>query len=363
MHIALNEFLSGRRTALGCILSVSEVSNGWMNVRVDQRLSMVARLFAQTAEAVTRLFRNEGQIATLLEQMLKWCPRETAWFSGENLFEYLPENIAYYHLTQAPAQAHQLKSPTSGQSKEKNFDTQSSGIYAQPLSIEDMKDPFKEWWKSTVSFSQQQLSTVLSSHLADITDLVDTRHTLLSILSTSSLENNVGSAPHPLGHCADLWIDLFRTPFVNHLESLLNSTLNGIFTDFESDLLSLARSLDQMDDKSSQISSDEVMTPFDAEQMSPDLDLASFVWSQSFDSIGLSNLCRKDQVQSLSSLNDSVDQLDISPKDLVMAYFACLVGRRDLLPNSSTTPKATNQLPGPLRWRLSRLLESTAAIY
>ncbi|KAL5965390.1 Conserved oligomeric Golgi complex subunit 1 [Taenia solium] len=362
MRTALDEFLSGRRTALSCILGVDEAYNGQTNIGVDQRLSIVVRLFTQTAEALTKLFLFEGQIATLLEQMLKWYPRETTWFSGENLFEYLPENIAFYHVTQAPAQAHQLKSPTSGQSKEKNFDTQPSGIRACPLSVEDLADPFQEWWQLTLNFSQQQLSTVLSSHLVDITDLVDTRHTLLSMLPTSDHGHDNGPAPHPLGGCVDLWTNLFQPSFLHHLEALLKSTLNDVFTDFESALLSLAKSLDQMDDKSSQTSSDEMPAPFNAEQMSSELDLASFVWSQSSNSTGL-RYYQEEQGQISSSPEDFVDQLDVYPQDLVMAYFACLVGRKDLLPCPSATQEASNQLPNPLRWRLSRLLESAAPIY
>nr|CDS18664.1 oligomeric Golgi complex subunit 1 [Echinococcus granulosus] len=364
MRTALDEFLSGRTTALSCILGVDEVSKGRMNIGVDQRLSTVVRLFTQTSEAVTKLFLPRGQIATLLEQMSKWCPRETAWFSGENLFEYLPENIAYYHVTQAPAQTHQLKSPTSGPSEEKNFDTQPSGIRACPLSVEDLTDPFKEWWQSTLGFSQQQLSTVLSSHLVDITDLVDARHTLLSSLPTSSGHvDDSSSAPHPLGRRVDLWADLFQPPFLQHLEALLKSTLNEIFTDFETALLSLAKSLDQMEDKSHQTSSDEIPVPLDKEEMSSELDLASFVWSQSSNSTDLSNYYQEEKNQLLSSLDDPVDHLDICPQDLVMAYFACLVGRKDLLPRPSATQDASSQLPGPLRWRLSRLLESAAATY
>ncbi|CUT99385.1 oligomeric Golgi complex subunit 1 [Echinococcus multilocularis] len=364
MRTALDEFLSGRTAALSFILGVDEASKGRMNIGVDQRLSTVVRLFTQTSEAVTKLFLLKGQIATLLEQMSKWCPRETAWFSGENLFEYLPENIAYYHVTQAPVQTHQLKSLTSGPSEEKNFDTQPSGIRACPLSVEDLTDPFKEWWQSTLGFSQQQLSTVLSSHLVDITDLVDARHTLLSSLPTSSGHaDDSGSAPHPLGRRVDLWADLFQPPFLQHLEALLKSTLNEVFTDFETALLSLAKSLDQMEDKSHQTSSDEIPVPLDKEEMSSELDLASFVWSQSFNSTNLSNYYQEEQNQLLSSLDDPVDQLDICPQDLVMAYFACLVGRKDLLPRPSATQDASSQLPGPLRWRLSRLLESAAATY
>ncbi|VDK37153.1 unnamed protein product [Taenia asiatica] len=387
MRTALDEFLSGRRTALSCILGADEAYNGQTNIGVNQRLSMVVRLFTQTAEAPTKLFLFEGQIATLLKQMLKWCPRETTWFSGENLFEYLPENIAYYHVTQAPAQAHQLKSPTSGQSKETNFDIQPSGIRACPLSVKDLADPFQEWWQLALNFSQQQLSTVLSSHL-DITDLVNTRHTLLSMLPTSDHGHDSGSAPHPLGGCVDLWTNLFQPSFLHHLEligteetgfifmiyysiydcfgfifkALLKSTLNEVFTDFESALLSLAKSLDQMDDKSSQTSSDEMPAPFNAEQMSSELDLASFVWSQSSNSTGL-RYYQEEQGQISLSPEDFVDQLDIYPQDLVMAYFACLVGRTDLLPRPSATQEASNQLPNPLRWRLSRLLENAAAIY
>lgn len=103
--------------------------------------------------------------------------------------------------------------------------------------------------------------------------------------------------------------------------------------------------------------------PFDAKQPSLELDLASFVWSQSSTSTGLSSCYQEEQDQISSLLDDFVDQLDICPQDLAMAYFACLVGRKDLLPRPSATEKASNQLPGPLRWRLSRLLESAAAIY
>ncbi|KAL5106366.1 Conserved oligomeric Golgi complex subunit 1 [Taenia crassiceps] len=345
MRIALDEFLSGRRTALSCIMGVDEASSGQMNIGVAQRLSMVVRLFTHSAEAVTKLFLFDGQIATLLEQMLKWCPRGTSWFSGENLFEYLPESIAYYHVTQTRVQAHQLKSPTSGQSKEK-FDIQFSGIRAHPLSVEGLADPFKEWWLSTLSVSQQQLSTVLSSHFVNITDLVDTRHNLLSILPTSDQRDDSGSAPQILGDRVDLWTNFFQPPFLQHLEVLLKSTLNEVFTDFETALLSLAKSLDRMDDRSSQTSSDEMPTPFDAEQLLSESDLASFVWAQSSDSTGLSICYKEEQAQMSSLMDDLVDQLDICPHDLVMAYFACLVGRKDLLPRPSVIKEASNQLPG-----------------
>lgn len=70
----------------------------------------------------------------------------------------------------------------------------------------------------TLSFSQQQLSTVLSSHLVDITDLVNIRYTLLSILPTSDHGNDSGSASHLLGGRVDLWTNLFQPPFLQHLE-------------------------------------------------------------------------------------------------------------------------------------------------
>lgn len=60
-----------------------------MNIGVDQRLSMMVRLFTQTAEAVAKLFLFEGQIATLLEQMSKWCPRGMHLLGWEPKFVWL----------------------------------------------------------------------------------------------------------------------------------------------------------------------------------------------------------------------------------------------------------------------------------
>ena len=98
--------------------------------------------------------------------------------------------------------------------------------------------------------------------------------------------------------------------------------------------------------------------------------MALFVWSQNFlDSMETLSLHQLEQSsQQTPSVDDSVNQFDDNPHNLVMVYFACLVGRRDLLPSrgqleSQKTSASTDRIPGPLRCRLSRLLESTTAIY
>lgn len=50
-------------------------SNGQAIVGIQQRLSTVVRLLMQTVEALPKLFASKGQLAALLDQMSKWCPR------------------------------------------------------------------------------------------------------------------------------------------------------------------------------------------------------------------------------------------------------------------------------------------------
>ncbi|KAM3185420.1 hypothetical protein ACTXT7_006390 [Hymenolepis weldensis] len=371
MRTALEEFLSGRSTALSCILGVDEeISNGQSSniskITVEERLSLVVNLLIQTAQAVATLFHSNGQISYLLQKMAKWCPRETTWFSGENLFEHLPDNVAKYHVTLAPAQLRQPQSPlfSSGPLKsEGSLEASLSGIRAAPLENDVLMRHFKTWWRLTLSFCQKHLSTVLSSHLLDLGDLVETSCVLLNKLSACSSSENV------LGHRIDLWVDLFQPLFLKHLEILLKSTLGNAFTEFETSLFSLAKSIDESESSNVQPVS----------VVGDERDLASFVWSQSLSS---SNQTTSPRIQdrSGSQISDiSLDQLlDGLPKELAFIYFACLVGRRDLLPSTHSSrskyPCATtkndekdelsrHQLPGPLRWRLGRLLESAAFTY
>ena len=61
---------------MSSILGVDEtVLSGQATLGTEQRLSMVVRLLMQTVEAVSKLFTSKGQLAALLEQMSKWCPR------------------------------------------------------------------------------------------------------------------------------------------------------------------------------------------------------------------------------------------------------------------------------------------------
>ncbi|VDN97039.1 unnamed protein product [Rodentolepis nana] len=373
MQTALEEFLSGRSTALSCILGADEETSSGQSlsnskITIEERLSLVVNLLIQVDRVLTTLFLPNGQISSLLQKMVKWCPKEATWFSGENLFEHLPDNVAKYHITMAPAHTRQSKSPSFSHSQlqpsEEIFGTSPSGIRAVALENDVLLEHFMNWWQSTQSFCQNHLSSVLSSHLLDLGDLVETRRALLNKLSACNSFGNI------IGHPVDLWTDLFRSPFLKHLEVLLKSTLNNVFTEFETSLLSLAKSIDESGSKNSQtVSVDD-----------DERDLVSFVWSQSQLSSNQTALSRS-QVGSSGQISDiPLDQLlDVSPKDLGFVYFACLIGRRDLLlpsnyspmPNDSRTAinndkkyeLSQHQLPGPLRWRLDRLLESAAFTY
>ena len=258
----------------------------------------------------------------------------------------------------------------------------------------------------TLSFCQEHLSTVLSSELLDLSAFVETRTALLACLPASSVgggsgDGNDGSGggdiPQSLcGRRIDLWTDLFQALFLQHLEVsrqwdasmscnkvnlgtlervrvchlinknesdvcflqvLLKSTLNELFVDFESALLTLVKLLDQVESQDDKVAGGEMLL---------EQDLASFVWSQNSvntteTSLNLNQL--EQPPQKASPLDESVDQLDCTPHNLVMVYFACLVGRRDLLPPPRMSTAAAEQLPSSLRCRLSRLLESSAATY
>nr|CDS28002.1 oligomeric Golgi complex subunit 1 [Hymenolepis microstoma] len=372
MRTALEEFLSGRSTALSCILGVDEETSSGQSlssskITVEERLSLVVNLLTQVDRAVTTLFLPNGQISCLLQKMVKWCPRETTWFGGENLFEHLPDNVAKFHITMSPAHARQPKSPSFFHSplqpSEEILGASPSGIRAAALENDVLLEHFKTWWQSTQSFCQKHLSSVLSLHLLDLGDLVETRRALLNKLSACTSFGSV------IGHRVDLWTDLFRAPFLKHLEVLLKSTLDNVFTEFETSLLSLAKSIDESGSTSLQ-----TVSVTDDER-----DLASFVWSQNLLSSNETTL-PPNQVESSGQISDiPLDQLlDVPPKDLVFVYFACLIGRRDLLPSTclsmSNDPRTAmkndkkyelsqHQLPGPLRWRLDRLLESAAFTY
>ncbi|VUZ40053.1 unnamed protein product [Hymenolepis diminuta] len=371
MRTALEEFLSGRSTALSCILGVDEMSNGqsscFSKITVEERLSLVVNLLTQTAQSVATLFHSNGQIFYLLQKMAKWCPRETTWFSGENLFEHLPDNVAKYHVTLAPTQLRQPQSPLFSpgplKSSEGSLEASPSGIRAAPLENDVLMRHFKTWWRLTLSFCQNHLSIVLSSHLLDLGDLVETSCILMNKLCACSSSENV------LGHRIDLWTDLFQPLFLKHLEILLKSTLGNVFTEFETSLFSLAKSINESESSNVQPVS----------VVGDERDLASFVWSQSLSSSNQTSLPRI-QDRSGSQISDiPLDQLlDVLPKELAFVYFACLVGRRDILPSTHSSKSnypcsatkndekdelSRHQLPGPLRWRLGRLLESAAFTY
>ncbi len=82
-------------------------------------------------------------------------------------------------------------------------------------------------------------------------------------------------------------------------------------------------------------------------------DLSSCVWSQAV----------------LSSTQDTHPPtldgaLQVDSTNLGLAFFACLIGRRDLLPKvESNAPPSQQQPPNHLLWRFNRLLETAHGNY
>uniref|UniRef100_A0A5K3F7Z3 Conserved oligomeric Golgi complex subunit 1 n=1 Tax=Mesocestoides corti TaxID=53468 RepID=A0A5K3F7Z3_MESCO len=332
MRASLEEFLIGRTAALKGISGADDALDSQACVDVTQRLTVMARILMQTLESVNALYLPQGQICSLLSQMSKWSPREITGFAGENLFEHLPENVVNYRIT-STNQSRQAKSPCPSPT-EGTSDVEPSGILACPLSAECLTDPTNRWWQSTLDLCHQHLSTALNS-ISDLATFVEMRTTLLNL--TANVK--------PLGRHVDLWCEIYQSAFLDRLQVLLETHLGAIFDEFEASLLHLAKPLDQVAAPSDDVDDNDVNSL-------EEKDLAAFVWSQSLS--GTSSI--------VDLQPDNSTSLQVDGDSLSLAYFACLVGRRDLVPESPTS-STDSCVPGPLRWRLSRLLDGAAKTY
>uniref|UniRef100_A0A0X3PPA8 Conserved oligomeric Golgi complex subunit 1 n=3 Tax=Schistocephalus solidus TaxID=70667 RepID=A0A0X3PPA8_SCHSO len=398
MEQSLGEFLSGRTSAvnklLGCespppsgVSRSGEVTVGHIQLPVRRRLSLVAELLLKTLDLVGRLYARcaenaGGQIGIQLKNLVSWRLRDTPSFASDNLFEYIPENVASFQIdsvgsvlrksvTQTPLEPAVVKDLA-------DCTPEHRGIQASPLDQQELAARVSEWWQQTLTVCHRQLSDYLR-YAGDLESLINTRAVTLRIFSSPPADNV--SAPSSealravaLGRSVDLWSELYQPIFMAHLETLLEKQLGEIFDDWRESVVSVAKLLD----------ASEQCNPADkqSESLSLEVDLSRFVWCPSASSAtpslvsGLIVDARKPSVMA------TLPQPPLASRDLSEAmgvtFFACLTGREDLLPppppaapstnpnensrhvppETTTTTTTSGSLPTHLVWRLQRLLES-----
>nr|VZH95267.1 unnamed protein product [Spirometra erinaceieuropaei] len=397
MEQSLEEFLSGRTLAvnklLGCesplpsaVPRSGEVHESHIQLPVRRRLALVAELLLKTLDLVGRLYacceeNAGGQISIQLKNLLSWRLRDTPCFASDNLFEYIPENVASFRIDSVGSVLRKPVTPTvldPAITKDlADCSPEHRGVQASPLDQQELTARISEWWQQTLTVCHRQLSDYLR-YAGDLESLINTRAATLRIFSSPPSDDPSAPTSAPssealraraLGRSVDLWSELYQPIFMAHLETLLEKQLGSIFTDWRESVLSVAKSLDDTDESN----------PTD-KSPSHDLevDLSRFVWCPPASSTAPSIFSELIvDARQPSSAVASLPQPPLASRDLSesmgVTFFACLTGRQDLLPPPTPLPApSTNQdgsshlpetvtsgsLPTHLVWRLQRLLES-----
>ncbi|VDL95987.1 unnamed protein product [Schistocephalus solidus] len=423
LQSAVNKLLGCESPPPSGVSRSGEVTVGHIQLPVRRRLSLVAELLLKTLDLVGRLYARcaenaGGQIGIQLKNLVSWrlrgivllalvktvyfkrrkisavnsnaeavsfylfCCTDTPSFASDNLFEYIPENVASFQIdsvgsvlrksvTQTPLEPAVVKDLA-------DCTPEHRGIQASPLDQQELAARVSEWWQQTLTVCHRQLSDYLR-YAGDLESLINTRAVTLRIFSSPPADNV--SAPSSealravaLGRSVDLWSELYQPIFMAHLETLLEKQLGEIFDDWRESVVSVAKLLD----------ASEQCNPADkqSESLSLEVDLSRFVWCPSASSAtpslvsGLIVDARKPSVMA------TLPQPPLASRDLSEAmgvtFFACLTGREDLLPppppaapstnpnensrhvppETTTTTTTSGSLPTHLVWRLQRLLES-----